>query len=263
MPTRTPPPPEAASSTPRRRCSVWMITRRMVVKDHDGRRLADDGFPEHLARFNGRGIERSDRDDGCSQHAVFRVEQHHAEVLRGTRSECGQQKFGRCPRRSKLQPVAWRMRQRSPADFKRRHELRGPRQTFTPATGVRSSHVDRASPCNPPRARNTSLANPNASRRLRPLPSTSATSSLSPSAAAPRRRNFSRGRSSGDRSFIVLQLDRGSCRVRVQETRTARAAGHRTQSRKSAEEISARAMCSARKRGSHSPSQTTSAQPVR
>src|SRR4029079_11588717 len=64
----------------------------------------------------------------------------------------------------------------------------------------------RASPWMPPQAASSALAIASAPLARVPLPSTSATSSLSPSADAPWRSSFSRGRSPGDRSFIVLQV---------------------------------------------------------
>ena len=60
-----------------------------------------------------------------------------------------------------------------------------------------------ASPCSPPCAASRALATLKAFPRREPLPRTSATSSLSPSAAGPWCRSFSRGRSSGNRSFIL------------------------------------------------------------
>src|SRR5439155_3416735 len=54
----------------------------------------------------------------------------------------------------------------------------------------------------PPRVASSFVATASAPPRRLPLPSTRATSSLSPSAAAPWRNNFSRGRSAGANSFI-------------------------------------------------------------
>src|SRR5205807_5231258 len=66
-----------------------------------------------------------------------------------------------------------------------------------------SSTVQRVSPCSPPCAASSAFAIVSASPPREPWPITSATSSLSPSAAAPWLRSFSRGRSSGDRFFIL------------------------------------------------------------
>src|SRR5690606_17977147 len=59
-------------------------------------------------------------------------------------------------------------------------------------------------PCRPPHRASTAFAAVSALLPRHPLPTTSASSSLSPSARCPCRSSFSRGRSSGDRSFIVL-----------------------------------------------------------
>ncbi len=120
---------------------------------------------------------------------------------------------GRPPHRAasaaeRARPV--RERQRSPAEFERGEELRGLRRS-DPADlrqigGSRSHQTVHAA------ARAQQFVGDAAARPAprNPLPSTSATSSLSPSAVGPWRSSFSRGRSSGDRSFIVLQRERNA-----------------------------------------------------
>jgi UDP-N-acetylmuramoylalanine-D-glutamate ligase len=83
-----------------------------------------------------------------------------------------------------------------------------------PSTRDSSSQVVCIRPWRPPRSASSSFATASASRRRSPVPSTSASSSLSPSACGPCRASFSRGRSFGDSSFIVLR--RRSCKKRAQ-----------------------------------------------
>ncbi len=70
-------------------------------------------------------------------------------------------------------------------------------------SSLRSSSTEvRGIPCSPPVVSRMSLASARALTRRDPLPTTMATSSLSPSPAAPRRSSFSRGRSCTDSVFI-------------------------------------------------------------
>src|SRR5688572_5406 len=75
-----------------------------------------------------------------------------------------------------------------------------------PETRRSSPISDRTSPCRPPTVSSRRLARSSASLPREPLPSTSASSSLSPSAAALMRASFSRGRSCGATSFIYTQI---------------------------------------------------------
>src|SRR5688500_3123501 len=72
-----------------------------------------------------------------------------------------------------------------------------------PCSRISDSYRIRTSPCTPPDSASTALARSSALARARPCPSTIASSSLSPSAAAPSRASFSRGRSCVATVFIV------------------------------------------------------------
>jgi len=73
----------------------------------------------------------------------------------------------------------------------------------TPGMRRRSAAAARVRPCSPPHWSSTIFDTFSTSCARDPLPSTSARSSLSPSADAPSRSSFSRGRSCGATSFIV------------------------------------------------------------
>ena len=83
----------------------------------------------------------------------------------------------------------------------------------------RSSSTDvRGMPCSPPVVSRMSLASARALPRREPLPTTIATSSLSPRPAAPSRSSFSRGRSCSGQGFhgqAILRLMSRRARRRV------------------------------------------------
>ncbi len=96
--------------------------------DDDGGRPAGNRFPEYFPRLHGRGVEGADGDDGRADHAVFCVQQHNAEMLGRPRAERGQEVRRGVVRREELRPLVGRGRQRPPAQFERRQELRGLRR---------------------------------------------------------------------------------------------------------------------------------------
>ena len=198
------------------------IARGMVVKHDDGRRAAERRFAKHFARLTTVRVQRADRQHRRPQHAMLGVEQHDAELLdRRASRTCGSRIRRRIARRAQSEPRARRVRRASGGRVRGRPATCAARAAPMPAIRARSSHVDRASREARRARRSTRWRRASASPRREPLPSTSATSSLSPSAAAPCRSSFSRGRSSGDRSFIVLQPRSGTrilserCRLRA------------------------------------------------
>ena len=115
---------------------------------------------------------------------VLGVEQHDAEVLGRPRAECRQQERRRVARRAELHARARRVRQRPSSELQRGQKLCG---LGRPDASELRQVARRRSDQRMEAAANfsSSLATPSALVRGRPLPRMSATSSLSPSAAAP------------------------------------------------------------------------------
>ena len=148
----------------------------------------------------------------------LRVEQHDAELLdrRATRTR-GSRYAAASRGVAKLQPRARRVRQRPPAQLERGDDLRRPRAADAGDPREIVAACERASPCSPPRAASSSLATLSASPRREPLPSTSATSSLSPSAAGAVTRAASRA---DDRRATGLSSYYSAISVAVHRART-------------------------------------------
>ena len=177
----------------------------MIVKQHDGRRAAERRFAEHVARLDDRRVQRADRHDRGAQDAMLRVEQHDAELLGRPRSE-GRQQIRR-PRRAGSEAASARSAR---GDSVRRPSSRAAticaRLGATDAGDAREIVARRSRQAVQAAARGEQ-------RRSRPRARRSPDSRCRARARpvrcrrAPRRRarsSFSRGRSSGDRSFIVL-----------------------------------------------------------
>ena len=139
--------------------------------------------------------------------AVLRVEHHDAELLDrpATRTAAAD-----TPPAVGGDPKPWTLRaRRAPACVVRARRRQAParraRGRFRRPRAVRRASM-RVRPCRPPACSSSRLATRARRTSRDPLPSTSASSSLSPSAAAPRRSSFSRGRSCGATSFIYTQI---------------------------------------------------------
>ena len=95
------------------------IARRMVVRDDDGGGVAADGFAKQLGHANDRGVETAHVDRGHGQHAIARVEQHHAQVLLLQHAHLAHQQVGRIGGRSNLNAIVRRGDRQAAAQFKR------------------------------------------------------------------------------------------------------------------------------------------------
>ena len=129
-----------------------------------------------------------------AQHPVFGVE-HHQPKCSSTGAVLRQQQRRDLARRAQSRTFGCFADERAPPELDGGQHP-GARAT-TPRTSRRSSDATRVSPRSPPKRSSSSFARLNASRAAEPPASTSASSSLSPSAPAPRRSSFSRGRSCG------------------------------------------------------------------
>ena len=175
------------------------------MKEHDRRRAA--AAASRNTRADGRRWCRACRPTRIvvSQHAVLRVEHHDAELLdRPRRRYCGSRNAASLPRRRSCGRSAVARVQRPAAELDGRQHLRGPRAADA-AHRAQIVGATRVSPCRPPRRRAARWPGPERRWPREPLPSTSASSSLSPSPAAPRRSSFSRGRSCGARLSSILK----------------------------------------------------------
>src|SRR5262249_49245444 len=86
-------------------------------KDHNRRRAAERRFAEHLARLDAGDVQAADRQHRGLEHAVFRVQQHDAELLHRARSELRHQVERGIPGRAELTARARAMRYRAPAEL--------------------------------------------------------------------------------------------------------------------------------------------------
>ena len=69
------------------------------MEDDDGGGAAERRFTKDVARLDDRRVQRADRQQRRSQHAMLPVEQHHAEMLDGPRPERRHQVGGGLGRR--------------------------------------------------------------------------------------------------------------------------------------------------------------------
>ena len=243
MPISTP----AADQPPRQLHIVGArrgIAGGMIVKHHDRRRAAERRLAKHLARLDAPTCSAcrapappSGSPDACVSSSTMpncstaAAAEPRQQIRRGLLRMCGSAAARSVACASVRRPsssAATICAAARTADARRRATDRR-----------RCSASDRAARRGPPAAR---WRPPARSRAGEPLPSTSATSSLSPSADAPWCRSFSRGRSSGDRSFIVsserrrmteIACRRCACLSRVLAAPLCRGAGRRRMRRSS------------------------------
>ena len=160
----------------------------MIVEDDDRRGRSQRRFPKHVARLDHRRVQRPDRDDRRPEYACF--------VSSNTIPNCSTARPPnagiRGTRRSRAARAA------APGGAAPASAFAGPvRAPPAPARPSRGCVTDgcaardrrpsiATSPCNPPPEQSNLLATAEriAAIARHPLPSTSATSSLSPSAGA-------------------------------------------------------------------------------
>ncbi len=99
----------------------------MIVKQHDRRGAAARRRAKHLPRMDDARVERADREDGDTQHAVLRVEQDHAELLDGAAAELREKKLGGILGDNDLRAFVRPPHERATACFDGGDQLRSPR----------------------------------------------------------------------------------------------------------------------------------------
>ena len=184
---------------------------------HRGRRR-QQRLAKHLARLHRGAVERADRQHRGPQHAVPGVEHQQAELLDRPRTVLWHEEVRRVTRRGDLQAFGRPGRQHPAPDFERRQHLRGAclAQPLHPQQVVAARPQQ---PVKPPERREQGVRQDRArSCPADPLPITTASSSSSPSAEAPSRPSFSRGRSSGQAKLVGGRLIIYTANVVLQET---------------------------------------------
>src|SRR5262249_59099009 len=96
----------------------------MIVEDDDRRGAAEGRFTKYFAGLYGRRVEAANRQHGCPENAVLRVEQYHTELFDRPRSEWREKIGRRVARSPQLDPRTWRVSQGPPTELHGRQHLR-------------------------------------------------------------------------------------------------------------------------------------------
>src|SRR5262249_62123933 len=96
----------------------------MIVEDDDRRGAAEGRFTKYFAGLYGRRVQAANRQHGCPENAVLRVEQYHTELFDRPRSEWRGKISRRVARRPQLDPRTWRVSQGPPTELHGRQPLR-------------------------------------------------------------------------------------------------------------------------------------------